>query len=127
VKEFFNLERKVFLKGHSNDIRAIWEEHHIYLLPSTTESAPISLVEAMICGRPSVVTNVGGVTEWVEEGKEGFVSETANPWLLSEAILRAFKTKEEWEVMGINAHEKAVNIMGCPTKDLLQLIESVVD
>ena len=38
---------------------------------------PLALVEAMLCGRTAVVTDVGGNAEWIEDGETGFVAEAA--------------------------------------------------
>ena len=41
--------------------------NHLLVLPSRAEGTPIALVEAMICARPAVVTDVGGNVEWLED------------------------------------------------------------
>ena len=53
--------------GHVSDVRGIWYDNHLLVLPSRCEGTPISLVEAMIWGHPAVVTGVGGNAEWVTE------------------------------------------------------------
>ena len=55
--------KNVHFRGHVNDIRAIWEQNHLLVLPSRYEGLPLALVEAMWCGRPAVVTDVGGNAE----------------------------------------------------------------
>lgn len=45
---------------------------------STTEGVPVSMMEAMSCGIPCIGTNVGAVSEIIEDNKNGFLM-TANP------------------------------------------------
>lgn len=66
--------RNVSFEGQTEDVQAVWENHHALVLPSRAEGLPLSLVEAMMCGRPAVVTNVGGSAEVVEDGVTGFLA-----------------------------------------------------
>jgi glycosyltransferase involved in cell wall biosynthesis len=119
---FYKLSGKVFLRGKTDDIANVWREHHLHIISSCSESAPISLVEAMLCGRPSIITNVGGMKEWVKEDNEGYVSENNNNWILKQTVIKALNNKDKWKEMGKKAHLTAVKMMGNPEKDLLKII-----
>jgi glycosyltransferase involved in cell wall biosynthesis len=54
--------------GHVSNVESIWEQNHLLALPSRYEGLPLALVEAMRCGRPAVVTDVGGNTELCVDG-----------------------------------------------------------
>ena len=103
-----SLEDKVFFHGKQSDIRSVWEKNHLLIMPSRMEGIPLAMVEAMLCGRPSVATDVGGITEWIENGVEGFIA--AAPVLddLSNALEQAWSNRDHWSQMGQAAHEKAV-------------------
>jgi glycosyltransferase involved in cell wall biosynthesis len=45
----------------------------VFVLPSYAEGVPVTLMEAMGAGVPVVATQVGGVSELVEDGTNGFV------------------------------------------------------
>lgn len=103
---YYKLETRVFFKGYVEDIRQLWKDNHILLLPSIGEGTPLALMESMICGRPAVVTKVGGNANLIEEGVSGFVAEAPTFQLLDAAMERAWLQQEQWQVMGKNGHEK---------------------
>jgi L-malate glycosyltransferase len=119
-----DLKNNVSFHGRVTDIRAVWRNSNMLLMPSRMEGMPLAVVEAMICGRPSVVTDVGGHTEWVEEGKQGFIAAAANALGFGEALERAWSAKSNWDAMGQLAHEKALELYDPHAgRTLLRLLE----
>ncbi len=59
----------------------------VFVVPSTYEGCPLSLLEAMALGRPIVASRIPGVTEIMDEGKTGLAFEPGNPDSLSTRIL----------------------------------------
>lgn len=105
LSEFFGLRDKVHFRGNVSDAREIWEHSNILLIPSAGEGLPISLVEAMICGRSAVVTDVGGNTEIVKDGINGFVAAAPSVSSYSQAMERAWELRENWRQMGEKARQ----------------------
>jgi glycosyltransferase involved in cell wall biosynthesis len=66
-------EPGIFWHGRTDDVPAVWREHHIAILLSYREGLPRTLVEAAAAGRPIVTTDVAGCREVVRDGKEGFL------------------------------------------------------
>jgi glycosyltransferase involved in cell wall biosynthesis len=54
--------------GHVEDIRELWRQAHIAVLPSRREGLPKSLLEAAAMGRPIVATDVPGCREIARPG-----------------------------------------------------------
>jgi glycosyltransferase involved in cell wall biosynthesis len=90
----------VHFRGHVSNIRAIWEQNHLLVLPSRYEGMPPTLVEAMWCGRPAVVTDVGGNAELCVDGETGFVAPAATVPCFADALQRAWDRRKEWPQMG---------------------------
>ena len=87
-------------RGQSNDIEAIWAEHHALVLPSRFEGMPLVVVEAMLCGRPCIVTDVGGNRELVRDGINGFMAKAPTVELFDEAMNRAWESRTRLKEMG---------------------------
>lgn len=104
----YGLEARVSFPGHVADVRSIWADHHLLVLASRAEGTPLALVEAMLCGRPAVVTDIGGNTEWIEEGHTGFIAEAPTARSLEGALERAWAARQEWSGMGMRAREAAL-------------------
>jgi glycosyltransferase involved in cell wall biosynthesis len=104
----YGIDSRIHLAGHVADVRRIWAESHLLALPSRVESAPLALVEAMLCGRPAVVTDVGGMTEWVQEGETGYLAEAPTVAAVGAALERAWQDRVFWPALGRRAHAIAL-------------------
>jgi glycosyltransferase involved in cell wall biosynthesis len=58
------------------------------------------LVEAMLCGRIGIVTDVAGNTEILEDDVTGFVAAAPTAGHLDAALERAWIRRKEWREMG---------------------------
>lgn len=65
--------------GYRSDIYTLLQKCDYMMLFSGHEGLPITLIEATMCGTPVVCNNVGGNTEIVRNGINGFVLDT-NDW-----------------------------------------------
>ncbi len=119
-------ERVIFC-GHVGDVHRIWRENHLNVMASRNEGTPLALVEAMLCGRPSVVSDVGGHAEWVVEPRNGFLAEAPSVRSFGAALERAWTARADWEAMGKSAHRDALGLIDpTPGKSLLQLVTAAV-
>ena len=97
---WFQLEERVKFYGHVEDIEGLWATHHALVLPSRFEGLPLVIVEAMLCARPVIVTDVAGNAEIVQDGVTGFVAEAATVHHLNLAMERAWIRRSHWEDIG---------------------------
>ena len=89
-----NLESRVILTGFREDIPRILSQLDIFVLPSISEGLSIATIEAMAQGKPVVVTDSGGPTEIVENGKTGFVVPPKNQSAIAERVLQLIGNRE---------------------------------
>lgn len=80
----------------------------VVVLSSVVEGFPISLVEAMFCGRATVSTDVGAVVEAI--GGTGLVVPPRNPRALAEACLALLRDPERRERLGAAARARALEL-----------------
>ncbi|MEU0107059.1 MULTISPECIES: DUF3492 domain-containing protein [unclassified Streptomyces] len=80
----------------------------VTVLSSVVEGFPISLVEAMLCGRVTVSTDVGAVTEVI--GGTGLVVPPRNPQALAEACVALLRDPERRERLGAAARARALEL-----------------
>jgi glycosyltransferase involved in cell wall biosynthesis len=72
--------------GHDPEPTRYMIAADVAVLASEFEALPISLVEALSCGRPCVATDVGGVREIVEDGHNGLLVPIGEPEAMARAL-----------------------------------------
>jgi glycosyltransferase involved in cell wall biosynthesis len=69
----YGLEQFVVFAGLQNDVKLLLWASDIFTLSSLSETFSIACLEAMSCGLPCVLTDVGGASEMIDNGKNGFL------------------------------------------------------
>ncbi|MFD6992006.1 DUF3492 domain-containing protein [Streptomyces sp. NPDC059943] len=80
----------------------------VIVLSSIVEGFPVSLVEAMFCGRATVSTDVGAVVEVI--GGTGLVVPPRNPRALADACVALLRDPERRERLGAAARARALEL-----------------
>ncbi len=70
------------------------EQAHVFVVSSAIENHSSSLKEAMLLGVPSIGTYVGGVSEYLRHGENGFLYRFEEPEVLADLIDRIFRSPE---------------------------------
>lgn len=81
-----SVAERVFFYGFQRDVTPFLLGADVFVIPSFSEGFSISLVEAMLCGLPCVVTNRGGTSEIVVDNKTGFLIDPLVPKELFEKM-----------------------------------------
>jgi glycosyltransferase involved in cell wall biosynthesis len=102
IHDLYQLDNVEF-GGFVHGIEAVWRTYHGLVLSSRWEGLPLAVVEAMLCGRVCILTDVGGNTEMMEDGVTGFVAAAPTASLFDEALERAWQNRESWQSMGQEA------------------------
>jgi glycosyltransferase involved in cell wall biosynthesis len=99
LAEKLGLSDRVFLAGFST-VEEIWAANHVLVMPSRFEGLPLAIVEAMLCGRPVVATDVAGNSEVIEEGVTGFIADAPTAGSISAALERFWERRGEANEIG---------------------------
>ena len=114
--------------GFVQDIEQLWTRHHALVLPSRFEGMPLSLVEAMLCGRPGIVTDVAGNRELVRDNVNGFLAKAPTVELFDEAMNRAWENRHRLQEIGeAAARDVRQWVSPDPTGDFVRELESLVN
>jgi glycosyltransferase involved in cell wall biosynthesis len=102
-----NLTANIKLLGNRQDVPQLLHGSDVFIMSSSWEGLPISLLEAMMTGLSVIVTDVGGCREVVESCFAGIVVPPQNIQALSEALEELIVDVEKRTVMGIRAKKNA--------------------
>jgi len=94
------LSSRMHFLGFREDAREIIQILDVVCLSSLSEGTPITILEAMACAKPAVVTSVGGCPEVVVDGKTGFVVPPRDPGKLAQALLKLVQDPALARAMG---------------------------
>lgn len=100
------VSKNVRFLGHRKDIPRLLAAIDLLALSSSWEGLPLVLLEAMASKKPVVCTDVGGVSEIVEDGFNGLLVPPKSPKVLGDAITALLLDKERAREMGRNGYER---------------------
>jgi glycosyltransferase involved in cell wall biosynthesis len=83
-----NLTGCVTMAGYCADVRSIYSFSDVVVLCSDAEGVPQTIAQALAMARPVVATNVGGVSELVENERTGLLIAAGKAGVLAESIAR---------------------------------------
>ncbi|OKL37970.1 N-acetyl-alpha-D-glucosaminyl L-malate synthase BshA [Domibacillus mangrovi] len=81
------IEGRVLYLGKQDNLAELYAISDLKLLLSEKESFGLVALEAMACGVPCIGTNVGGIPEVIDDGKNGFVCPVGDIEAISEAAI----------------------------------------
>lgn len=97
------LKDTIYYLGYRKSLEDIVSSSDFLILPSHTESFPLVPLEAMAAGRPSIVTDCGGLSEMIRNGENGFIVPVNDPESIARRALDLAKDRENIREMGGNA------------------------
>ena len=108
-----NVEDRVRFLGRvaQEDLPRVYAACDVFVLPSVSrlEAFGIVALEAMATGKPVVVTDIPGVREVIEDGREGLLTDPVNPQDLADKVRRLIEDPGLRREMGRLGREKVLS------------------
>jgi glycosyltransferase involved in cell wall biosynthesis len=95
-----SIANRVRFLGNRRDIPELLANSHLFVLISRHEGLPISVIEAMRAGLPIVASDVGGVKELIDEGRNGFLIPRNDAETLTERLKIMIEDPQLMQQMG---------------------------
>jgi glycosyltransferase involved in cell wall biosynthesis len=96
------IRERIVFAGHRS-VDEIWGSNHVLVMPSRYEGLPLAMVEAMLCGRPVIATDVAGHAEIIEDGVTGFLADAPTGCSVGMALERFWARRAEARKIGAAA------------------------
>ena len=125
IKEY-ELEYKVYTPGFVNTKECL-AISNIVLLPSRIDGRPNIVLESMAMGVPVVASNVGGLSELIDNGHNGFLCEIGDVKSFVFQIKQLLENKDLYKQMKKNVRDYAVNKLDANKmlRDYLKIFDSL--
>ena len=100
---------RVHFGGHvvQKDLPRWYHMADLYISPSHVDGSSVTLMEALACGLPCLVSDIPGNREWIEDGVNGWLFRDGDVNDLAEKILNAINNRDTFETIGKTARRTA--------------------
>lgn len=104
-----NAAGRVAYPGHipNRDLPRFYHMADLYISPSHVDGSSVSLMEALACGLPCLVSDIPANKEWVREGENGWLFRDGDADELAAKILNAIQRRETLPKIGKAARATA--------------------
>lgn len=109
VAKNLKIDQNVAFPGYvfGEEKRRLLAISDIFVQPSLSDGFAISVLEALANGKPVVITDKVGLSDFLKDGECGFIVESGNAEVLAEAILRLLSDDNLRLKLGKRARKKA--------------------
>jgi glycosyltransferase involved in cell wall biosynthesis len=101
------LSDRVHLYGERRDVRDVLANSDLFVLSSSSEGLPLSVLEAMAAGLPVIASRVGGIPELVVDGVTGILVPPGDESALGAALRRLVDDSALRRRLGDAGHARA--------------------
>ncbi len=84
----------------------VYREGYVFVLPTTNDSFPTVILEAMAAGLPVVSTRVGSIPTMIDDGVTGYVVESGDTGAFVERLRQILVNPEHAEMLGSAGRDK---------------------
>ena len=101
------VQDRIHFLGKQDNVNELLPLADLMLMPSEMESFGLAALEAMACRVPAIATQVGGVPELIESGRNGILCEIGDVEAMAQAAIHLLSHPEELETMSAAARKTA--------------------
>ena len=94
-------------KKSGDDLIREYKSSHLFVLPSSSEGQPITILEAQAAGLPIIATKTGGIPEIIKDNVNGLLVPPNDYIALANAIIWRLKNKNDF---GKKGHSKVAGM-----------------
>jgi len=102
------IQHNVTFAGHQEDVQDWLRRAKIFVLTSDSEGLSLSMMEAMMCGVPAVVSDVGDLGDLVENGVNGYLVPRRSPRLFADRLVELLSDEAKLESFSQAARRSAL-------------------
>jgi glycosyltransferase involved in cell wall biosynthesis len=106
LRDSLNISDKVEFVGNVDNVNDYLANSRVFVLPSRWEGFGLAILEAMAVGMPVIASNVGGIPEIIEDGKDGILVPVEDIDALSKNILDVLTDLRKASSLSENAYRK---------------------
>ena len=114
ILEHGGVAEQVIFPGYIShqDLPRYYRMADVFVSPSHVDGSSVSLMEALACGLPCLVSDIPANKEWVTEGQNGWLFPDGDAEALANSILRTMDVRDKLVKIGSGARltaEKRAN------------------
>ncbi len=123
--QWLGLGNHVVFLGNRDDVPALIRQADFFVLPSMQDNQPFAVIEALIAGKPVIVSDAGGIPEMVEHSQTGLIFPAGNSDQLHFLLRSAIEDETLFQSISRQAQERAEDYWSLQrmTSNLLELFE----
>ena len=84
----------------------VYSAADVFVLPSTQENLPNTVMEAIACGTPCVTFDIGGMPDMIEHQQNGYLAQPYKFEDLAQGIAWVLENKKRHQKLSYRAREK---------------------
>jgi glycosyltransferase involved in cell wall biosynthesis len=128
----FGVQKQVYFAGHRDDFSSLYSSFDIYIQPyadGNKDVLPLTVMQALAYRLPVIVTNVGNMAEFVEEGANGSILFERKKEMLAEKISFLISNDSERKRYGDNSYDLFKNrfVASRMTDETVEIFKKILD
>ena len=104
-----NANKSIFSVGYQDEVRPYFAISDCLVFPSYREGFPNVVMQAGAMGLPSIVSDINGCNEIIEDTKNGYIIPVRDKEAVKETLLRILENKEAYSKIQQNARAMIVS------------------